>query len=244
MIHVGIIMDGNGRWAQSQGLPRVAGHRAGARSVRRVVEAAPDLGISTLTLYAFSSDNWKRPRAEVVALMRLFQSYLRSEVAELRANGVKLSIIGRRDRLPQSVLREMRRAESQLANGTKLHLRVAVDYSARGTLLAAARAMHTPEAATPAGFARVLGAAMNLDGPSPDVDLIVRTGGEQRLSDFLLWEAAYAELVFSPRWWPDFDADDLAAAVAEFHRRQRRFGAVPDALEERINHLPVPALST
>jgi undecaprenyl diphosphate synthase len=231
---VGIIMDGNGRWARRRGLPRLAGHHAGASSVRRVVEAAPDLGISTLTLYAFSSDNWKRPPVEVRGLMRLFRLHLRSETAELRQNGVRLRVIGRRDRLSASVLSDIEAAESATAGGRRLELRVAIDYSARDTLLAAARHLHTPEAATRAGFERVLGAAMNLAGPSQDVDLLIRTGGEQRLSDFLLWECCYAELLFSPRMWPDFDGACLAAAVAEFHRRERRFGAVVDGQEAEV----------
>jgi len=227
-LHVAIIMDGNGRWASQRGLPRLAGHRAGARAVRRVVEAAPALGIEILTLYAFSADNWKRPPEEVSGLMRLFQSYLRSEVDELRANGVRLCVIGRRDRLPRFVLEEIEHAEQALRRGQRLELRVAVDYSARDTLLAAARHLHTPEAATRAGFARVLGAAMNLDCAARDVDLAIRSGGEQRLSDFLLWECAYAELLFTPRMWPDFNRHDLAEAVAEYHRRERRFGSAPE----------------
>ena len=218
-LHVGIIMDGNGRWARRRGLPRLAGHHAGAAAVRRVVEAAPDLGVSTLTLYAFSSDNWKRPPAEVRGLMRLFRVHLRTETAELRQNGVRLRVVGRRDRLAAALLADIEAAESATAAGRRLELRVAVDYSARDTLLAAARHLHTPEAATRAGFERVMGAVMNLPGPSQDVDLLIRTGGEQRLSDFLLWECCYAELLFSPRMWPDFDGASLAAAVAEFHRR-------------------------
>ena len=226
-IHVGIIMDGNGRWATSRALPRLAGHHAGARSVRRAVEAAPDLGISTLTVFAFSSDNWKRPPEEVSGLMRLFRSYLRSEVAELRANGVRLSGIGRRDRMPRAVVREMEEAEAATRDGDRLHLRVAVDYSGRDAIVEAARLMCLRNVASREEFSRALGEAMHLDEGSPDLDLLIRTGGEQRLSDFLLWESAYAEFVFTPRLWPEFDGADLAAAVAEFHRRERRFGAVP-----------------
>ena len=194
--------------------------------MRQVVEAAPDLGIGTLTLFAFSSDNWKRPPDEVAGLMRLFQQYLRSEVAELRDNGVRLCVMGRRDRLPAWVLEEIERGERATRGGTRLLLRVAVDYSARDTLLSAARHLHSPEAFTRAGFARVLGAAMNLDSATHDVDLLIRTGGEQRLSDFLLWECAYAELFFTPVMWPDFGGAELEAAVADFRRRERRYGAV------------------
>jgi undecaprenyl diphosphate synthase len=200
-LHVAIVMDGNGRWATRRGLPRAAGHRAGADAVRRVVEVAPGCGITALTLYAFSSDNWARPAAEVSMLMRLFARYLRTETAELAAQGVKLTIIGRRDRLPQSLVTAIAAAEHGTTGGTRLELRIAVDYSARhairsGVLL-------------------------------PDVDLLIRTGGEQRLSDFLLWECAYAELWFTERMWPDFGAQHLAAALHEFHARDRRFGGLP-----------------
>ncbi len=232
-LHAAIIMDGNGRWAAQRGLPRIAGHRAGARTVRQVVEAAPDLGITTLTLFAFSSDNWQRPPAEVNALMRLFAAHLRSETEELRQNGVKLSIIGRRDRLSPALLVEIVRAEQHTRRGTRMELRVAVDYSARDAILRAARHAHSPEASTRAGFARVLGAVMNSDEATRDVDLLIRTGGEQRLSDFLLWECAYAELVFSPVMWPDFGVADLETAVAEFHGRDRRFGRIGENLPPR-----------
>jgi undecaprenyl diphosphate synthase len=228
--HVAIIMDGNGRWARSRGLPRLAGHHAGAGSVRKVVEAAPDLGIKVLTLYAFSSDNWKRPITEVRGLMRLFRAHLASETPELKQNGVRLRVIGRRDRLPSEVLEAIDKAERATSKGTRLELRVAVDYSARDTLLAAIRQARSPEAATRAGFERVLGAAMNLSEATSDVDLLIRTGGEQRLSDFLLWECCYAEMLFSPKRWPEFGAADLALAVEEFRRRDRRFGMVPEAV--------------
>ena len=238
-IHAGIIMDGNGRWAKERGWPRVAGHRAGTRSVRKVVEAAPGLGIGTLTLYAFSSDNWKRPRPEVTALMQLFSEYLQKEVAELAEQGVKLTIIGRRDRLNRSLLREIDSAERVTARGKRLSLRVAIDYSSRETIVAAASlaAMRYAEAAlaeqpippmTQQDFRRELAVAMCADS-APDLDLVIRTGGEQRISDFLLWEASYAELVFTPRFWPEFDGHDLAAAVEQFRQRERRFGGVPDA---------------
>ncbi len=200
-LHVAIVMDGNGRWATRRGLPRAAGHRAGAEAVRRAVEIAPGCGISALTLYAFSSDNWTRPAAEVSVLMRLFARYLRAETAELAEKGVKLTVIGRRDRLPRSLVDAITAAEQGTARGTKLELRIAVDYSAR--------------------------AAIQRGDLLPDVDLLIRTGGEQRLSDFLLWECAYAELWFTDRMWPDFGAAHLAAAVHEFHSRDRRFGGLP-----------------
>jgi undecaprenyl diphosphate synthase len=229
LLHVAMIMDGNGRWATARGLPRVAGHRAGADAVRRVVETAPRVGVGTLTLYAFSSDNWRRPPREVAALMRLFRTYLASESAKLRENGVRLTIIGRRDRLALSVRTAIDAAEAETADGTRLHLRVAIDYSARDLILRAAERMRRGHEPTRDDFARHLAAAYGDEGAAPDVDLLVRTGGEQRLSDFMLWEAAYAELYFTDRMWPEFDADDFRDAVADFHRRQRRFGEVPAA---------------
>ena len=200
-LHVAIVMDGNGRWATRRGLPRAAGHRAGAEAVRRVVKVAPGCAITDLTLYAFSSDNWNRPAAEVSTLMRLFARHLRTETAELAAQGVKLTVIGRRDRLPPSLVNAITAAEATTAGGTRLALRIAVDYSAR--------------------------AAIRSGALLPDVDLLIRTGGEQRLSDFLLWECAYAELWFTDRMWPDFGAAQLAAAIHEFHSRDRRFGGLP-----------------
>ena len=226
-LHVAVIMDGNGRWANARGLPRVAGHRAGAKAVRRVVEAAPGVGIGTLTLYAFSSDNWQRPPREVGALMRLFRGYLASETARLIENGVRLSVIGRRDRLPEVLVRAIAGAEAATAGGTRLHLRLAIDYSARDAILRAA-ALAEGREVDRAGFEALLGTAVGANEPAPDVDLLVRSGGEQRLSDFLLWECAYAELWFTPRMWPDFDAATLAEAVAEFRRRDRRFGRVQE----------------
>jgi len=202
-LHVAIVMDGNGRWAGRRGLPRVAGHRAGAEAVRRIVEAAPGLGIGALTLYAFSADNWKRPPGEVAALMRLFARYVRAEVPRLLESGVRLEVVGRRDRLPVPLVTAIAAAESATAGGVRLVLRLALDYSSRWAI----------------------GAGVRL----PDVDLLVRTGGEQRLSDFLLWESAYAELYFVETMWPDFGAADLAVAVAAFHARERRFGGLPEA---------------
>jgi undecaprenyl diphosphate synthase len=227
-LHVAIIMDGNGRWAQRRGMPRTAGHRAGVETVQRVVEAAPALGVTTLTLFAFSSDNWRRPDFEVNALMALLRHYLRTQLRRLADGGARLRMIGRRDRLPAGLADEIARAEEMCANGTKLDLQVAVDYSARDAIaqaaIAAAAQCPPGEAPSRIAFGRML-AAQNR-GPGLDVDLLIRSGGEKRLSDFLLWEAAYAELCFTDVLWPDFTADDLHAAVADFHRRERRFGGV------------------
>jgi undecaprenyl diphosphate synthase len=203
LLHVAMVMDGNGRWATRRGLPRTAGHRAGAQAVRPLVEAAPGLGVGALTLFAFSADNWKRPANEVSALMRLFARHLRRETPRLITNGVRLQIVGRRDRLPAPLVAAMEAAEVATAAGTTLQLRLAVDYSAREAITAG----------------RLL----------PDVDLLIRTGGEQRLSDFLLWECAYAELHFTERMWPEFGAAELASALDEFRARERRFGTVPKA---------------
>ena len=226
-LHVAVIMDGNGRWANARGLPRVAGHRQGARVVRGIVEAAPGVGITTLTLYAFSSDNWQRPPREVGALMRLFRSYLASETARLVENGVRLAVVGRRDRLPEVLARAIAGAEEATAGGTRLHLRLAIDYSARDAVMRAA-AMAGGREVGRDEFTRLLGAAMGAAEPTPDVDLLIRSGGEQRLSDFLLWECAYAELYFTPRMWPDFSAAALGEAIDEFHHRDRRFGRVKE----------------
>ena len=225
-LHVAIIMDGNGRWALRRGLPRTAGHRAGAASVRALVEAAPAHGISVLTLYAFSSDNWRRPVAEVRRLMSLFAAALRRETAECERHGIRLSIIGRRDRLPASLVTAIEAAERRTLAGDRLHLRVAVDYSARAVILRAA-SMREPGEWSEDRFAGLLALAQHEQEPAPAVDLLIRTGGEQRLSDFLLWECAYAELVFTPTLWPDFRAPDLLHALGEFRRRDRRFGALP-----------------
>jgi undecaprenyl diphosphate synthase len=221
--HVAVIMDGNGRWATRRGLPRTAGHRAGVETVRRIVEAAPDLGITTLTLFAFSSDNWRRPDDEVGALMTLLESYLRGEMRRLARSGARLSVIGRRDRLPARLARDIAAAEQATAGGRRLHLRVAVDYSAREAIARAAARLHCDS--SPGALGRLIAQAGDDDGAC-EVDLLIRSGGEKRLSDFLLWESAYAELWFSDTMWPEFTADDLRAAVEAFRRRERRFGGV------------------
>lgn len=223
-VHVGLIMDGNGRWATARGLPRTAGHEAGIEAVRGVLRAAPEQGIGTLTLYAFSSDNWRRPPAEVAALMGLLRHFLMREVRRLAASGVRLSVIGRRDRLPRGLAEAIARAETATARGERLHLRVALDYSGRDAILEAARTAAREDDLTRAGIARCLGPA-----DAPEVDLVIRTGGEQRLSDFLLWESAYAELHFTPCPWPEFGADELAAAMVAYRARERRFGGLGGA---------------
>jgi undecaprenyl diphosphate synthase len=232
LFHVAIVMDGNGRWATARGMRRAEGHRRGAQAVRRTVRAAPSLGITTLTLFAFSSDNWKRPQQEVGTLLHLFGGYLRSEQVELRQNGVRLSVIGRRDRLPEALIAAIEACEAATARASRLHLRLAIDYSARGAILRAAGSLAAEGKPSVDTFRKRLGSACGTD-TAPDVDLLIRTGGEYRLSDFLLWESAYAELYFLPRMWPDFEVSDLAAAVAEFHSRQRRFGALPADLPSR-----------
>ena len=233
-LHVAIIMDGNGRWATARGLSRVAGHRHGADAVRRTVEAAPDLGVGTLTLYAFSSDNWKRPPDEVGTLMGLFQRYLESETSALVRQGVRLSVIGRRDRLPPPVREAIAAAEAAAAWGRTLHLRVAIDYSARDAILRVARDLRAGDSVTREAFACRLGEVYGGAAGSPDVDLLIRTGGERRISDFLLWEIAYAELYFTQRMWPEFGASDLAGALREFHARERRFGAAPASIPSSL----------
>lgn len=227
--HVAINMDGNGRWALRRGQPREIGHVAGASAVRRTVESAPSLGITTLTLYAFSSDNWRRPKREVDNLMRLFQKYLDSECDHLTDRGARMSVIGRRDRLSPGLRRSIGHVEERTSAGTALHVRVAIDYSARDGLLAAAERMAQGMPATREAFERYLSEAIHAPGGTRDVDLLIRTGGEQRLSDFLLWESAYAELYFTDVLWPDFTAADLAAAVQAFGARDRRYGGVRTA---------------
>lgn len=228
-LHVAIIMDGNGRWATSRTLPRSAGHTAGVRTARNIVESAVRAGIGTLTLYAFSSDNWTRPRPEVVALMRLFRRSLLVESKRCLANGVRLSIVGRRDRLPTSLRQTIVQAEAMTAGCRNLHLRVAVDYSSRDAILrAAAKARDIGAPLTRDRFAQLLADVDHDPAPVRDVDLLIRTGGEQRLSDFLLWECAYAEFVFSPTMWPDFSEEDLVRAIRDFEMRERRFGGVPE----------------
>jgi undecaprenyl diphosphate synthase len=213
---VAVIMDGNRRWARARGLADAAGHQAGVQALRRIVEAAPGEGIATLTVYAFSSDNWRRPENEVNALMALMLAYLDSETEEMVRNGVRFTAIGRRDRLLPELVSEIERTENLTAWGDGLNLRVAVDYSARASILEAARKL--PQTGSDAELADLIA------GEAGDVDLLIRTGNEQRLSDFLLWECSYAELYFARALWPDFSEKDLAAAMQEFRGRDRRFG--------------------
>jgi undecaprenyl diphosphate synthase len=228
--HVAIIMDGNGRWAHARGLPRIAGHRAGAKAVRRTIEAAINKGVSWLTLYAFSSENWRRPPSEIFDLTSLLREYLRNEVAELHRNGVRLRVIGERARFADDIQADIRAAEHLTCGNLRLNLTVALSYGARDEILAAARLMAKaaaagaldPDAIDEASFAATLSTA-----GMPDPDLIVRTSGERRLSNFLLWQSAYAEFVFQDVLWPDYSASHFAEALAEFGRRERRFGARP-----------------
>jgi undecaprenyl diphosphate synthase len=228
--HVAIIMDGNGRWATARGKSRTAGHLAGAKAVRRVVEHARRLELEFLTLYAFSSDNWARPPEEVGALMSLFRRYLAAEVPRCVEHGIRLTIIGRRDRLTPQLRRAIAAAERATHAGSALRLRIAIDYSSRDLIVRAAARVPQGEPVSREDFARALRDAEHDANRVPDVDLLVRTGGEQRLSDFLLWECAYAELVFSRRMWPEFGETDLDSALQEFMSRERRFGAVRRAV--------------
>lgn len=217
--HVAIIMDGNGRWAAERSLSRSEGHRAGAGAVERAVETAPTVSITDLTLYAFSSDNWQRPAAEVELLMHLFHQYLLAQAGRCRENGIALRVIGRRDRLSPALLGAIAVAERRTRSGERMTLRIAVDYSSRWSLMRAAGATDLRAA---------IAHANHDPSPMPDVDLLIRTGREKRLSDFLLWESSYAELLFLDKMWPEFTGDDLRNAVANFHARTRRFGALAD----------------
>jgi undecaprenyl diphosphate synthase len=219
-------MDGNGRWATRRGLPRVAGHRAGVAALKRIVEHAPDAGVRVLTVYAFSADNWSRPPAEVQSLFWLMRAFLRLETERMRQKGVRVQIIGRRDRIPAAALREMNRTEFVTAAGKRLLLRVAIDYSARESIARAANA-HAAQLAELSPEAARHALHSELTREAGEVDLLIRTGGEKRLSDFLLWESAYAELYFTDTMWPDFGTSDLDSALTEFRRRERRFGTLP-----------------
>ena len=228
--HVAIIMDGNGRWAAARHLPKIAGHREGTRAVRRTIEAAIQNGVSWLTIYAFSSENWRRPAGEVLDLTGLLRQYLKSEIAELKSNGVRLRIIGDRSRFDPDIQRDLAQAERETSDNTRLNLIVALSYGARAEIVAAARALAEDARGgrlDPADVdeARLAGALATAGIPDPD--LIVRTSGEQRLSNFLLWQSAYAELVFLDVLWPDFGAEHFGAALAEYARRERRFGVRP-----------------
>ncbi len=224
-LHVAIICDGNGRWATSRMLPRSAGHRAGATAARNVIRSASHLGIHTLTLFALSSANWKRPLAEVDGILEILREYLETEMTHCLEEGIRLNIIGRRDRIPLALRERIAEAEALTSKGENLHLRLAVDYSARHSLFQAASKFYKATDLSPESFGSVLAEVQR--GGSTDVDLLIRTGGEQRLSDFLLWECAFAEFVFTEKRWPDFTPADLRDAVLEFARRERTQGALP-----------------
>jgi undecaprenyl diphosphate synthase len=231
-LHVGIIMDGSGRWGELRGKPRLEGHRRGARVARRIVEAAPGLGVRTLTLFTFSADNWARPEREVQTLMHLVRAFLDDVREPFAGNGICVEVIGRRDRLDAEMRQAIEATEAQTTGGATLHLRLAVDYSGREAILRAAHRLASHAAVGHEQlehdvFRHHLASASHSSRPVPDVDLLIRTGGEQRLSDFLLWETAYAELHFTKLMWPDFGVADLANALRDFHSRQRRFGGLP-----------------
>lgn len=223
-LHVAIICDGNGRWATSRGLPRSAGHRAGAQAASRIIRCAPHLGIQTLTLFALSSANWKRPEAEVAQILGLLVEYLREETTTCLEEGIRLNIIGRRDRLPPELRGAIAEAEALTSKGMALHLRLAVDYSARHALFQAASKFYKATSLSPEAFENILAEVQR--GNASDVDLLIRTGGEQRLSDFLLWECAFAEFLFLDKRWPDFEPADLRNAVLQYEARERTRGAL------------------
>jgi undecaprenyl diphosphate synthase len=226
--HVAVIMDGNGRWAKARGLPRSAGHQRGVEAVREAVKGAIELGISYLTLFGFSSENWKRPLAEVHDLMSLLRLYLRAEIKELHRNGVRLRCIGARERLAPDIVRLIEAGEAETRANVRLTLVIALSYGARDELVRAARLAAADVAAgrcTPEEIDEARLASYLTTSGMPDPDLVIRTSGEQRLSNFLLWQSAYAELIFVDRLWPDFSRDDLRRAVGEFQRRDRRYGA-------------------
>jgi undecaprenyl diphosphate synthase len=229
-LHVAVIMDGSGRWAERRGWPRLAGHRAGVEAVRRVVYAAPERGVATLTLFAFSAANWRRPTGESAALMGIFTGYLKADQQEFRARGIQVNVIGRRDRLPQPLLEAIQGAEAATCACRRMRLRLAIDYSARDALLEAALRCGPQIESAPPDITRVLAEVIHDRVPAPDLDLLIRTGGEQRLSDCMLWEGAFAEIIFMERLWPDFSAADLNAALEQFRRRERRFGGLNTAV--------------
>jgi len=227
--HVAIIMDGNGRWARARGLPRTAGHRKGAEAVRRTVTAAAELGIGYLTLFGFSSENWKRPREEVDDLMGLLRHYLRAEIAELHGNGIRLSVIGDRRRLAEDIRALISNAEETTRDNHRLHLVIALSYGGRQEIVEAARRLMAEAARgviEPAELDEAMFAAQLTTCGIPDPDLVVRTSGEQRISNFMLWQSAYSEFVFVETLWPDFGKQHLEEAIRTYSKRDRRYGAV------------------
>ena len=237
-MHIAIIMDGNGRWASQRGLPRTAGHRAGAKAVDKIVEAAARMGIDTLSLYAFSADNWHRPRAEVAALFTLLRRYLLTQTPRCLEKSIRLNVVGRRDRLSTAVLRTIEHSERSTAHCTGMNLRIAVDYSAQHSLLESCRLMAAEGRVDRARFKEHLAVIDHSASVPENVDLLIRTGGEKRLSDFLLWECAYAELYFLDSFWPDFDGTAFALALEEYGKRERRYGKIPGVEQQaaRASH--------
>jgi undecaprenyl diphosphate synthase len=225
-LHVAIIMDGSGRWAEARGLPRTEGHRAGRRAVSRAVAAALERGIRVLTLFTFSTDNWGRPESEVSELMRTFEAFFRVDALALAPHGIRVTVIGRRDRLPVSLRQAIEEVEHASAVACRLHLRFAIDYSGREAILHAARRFQQISDDSAESFTRLFVETEPPDQPVPDIDLLIRTGGEQRLSNCPLWEIAYAELHFTPCLWPDFGCADFDFAVQDFYTRHRRFGRI------------------
>jgi len=233
-MHIAIIMDGNGRWASQRGLPRTAGHRAGAKAVDKIVEAAARHGIATLSLYAFSADNWRRPQGEVGALFALLRRYLLTQTPRCLEQSIRINVIGRRDRLAPEVVRTIEHSERATAHCTGMRLRIAVDYSSQYSLLESCRRMAAEPGSDRARFMQHLADVDHSTTAAQDVDLLIRTGGEKRLSDFLLWECAYAELHFVECFWPDFDANAFAQAIEEYAKRERRFGQIGPSTGIRV----------
>ncbi|MDR6870200.1 undecaprenyl diphosphate synthase [Bosea sp. BE125] len=235
--HVAIIMDGNGRWAQMRGLPRQEGHRRGLEALRRTVKNAGELGIAVLTLYSFSTENWRRPQAEVSFLMGLLKRFVEKDLAELDASGVKVRIIGGREDLAPDLRRLVEHAEAMTCNNTGMTLAIAFNYGSRDEIVRTARALATEVAAGRIAASAIDEALFSsrLDTSDlPDPELVIRTSGETRISNFLLWQAAYAEFVFSPVLWPDFDRTALEDALAEYRRRERRFGGVSEPADRNV----------
>jgi undecaprenyl diphosphate synthase len=227
--HVAIIMDGNGRWAKARGLPRVAGHRRGADAVRRVIRGAGELGVPVLTLFAFSTENWGRPADEVSDLMGLLRHYLRHELEELGRNGARLRVIGDRDRLAKDIVKDISDAETRTRTNTRIDVNICINYGSRDEILRATRSLARKVAAGEISVEQIDDSRFErelLTAGVPDPDLLIRTSGEQRISNFLLWQCAYAELVFVDTLWPDFDKEHLERAIAEFRKRERRYGGV------------------
>jgi undecaprenyl diphosphate synthase len=239
-MHIAIIMDGNGRWAACRRLPRTAGHRAGATAVNAIVEAAARRRVATLTLYAFSSGNWQRPEGEVSALFGLFKRHLLTQTRRCLEQSIRINVIGRRDRLSPDLRELIERSEQATAHCTGMRLRIAIDYSAQESMVETCRQLRQEGTIDRSLFVERLAAVNHAALPAPEVDLLIRTGGEKRLSDFLLWECAYAELHFVDCMWPDFDERAFAAALRDYERRERRFGAIheePLASSSRLTTL-------